>query len=181
MIPQPGGRVRRRAVAGGSPELGTFRFYAEGEPELVFCENETNVRRLYGVDASGPFKDGIGEGLEESGKEVGFEVGGGLGEAVGEEGIGFGVGVVGEEAVDLQQEAFADGDEVVACDVVEAAEEFGEAGGKGGAVEVGEAEDGVEAVAEEVKGEELDEDVALVGEAVEFEAGGIGATGGELP
>ena len=30
----------------------------EGAPELLFCENETNVRRLYGIDAAGYFKDG---------------------------------------------------------------------------------------------------------------------------
>jgi hypothetical protein len=29
--------------------------------EFLFCENETNVRRLFGVEASGPFKDGIND------------------------------------------------------------------------------------------------------------------------
>jgi hypothetical protein len=43
------------------PELGSYRLAFEGSPELYFCENETNVRRFYGVDAAGPFKDGIHE------------------------------------------------------------------------------------------------------------------------
>jgi hypothetical protein len=34
--------------------------YFAGSPELLFCENETNVRRLYGVEGvAGPFKDAI--------------------------------------------------------------------------------------------------------------------------
>ncbi len=42
--------------------LGTMHLYCEGEPELLFCENETNVTRLYGVnDAGGYFKDGIND------------------------------------------------------------------------------------------------------------------------
>ena len=40
------------------PELGGFRLHCEGEPRLLFCDNETNVRRLYGQsDAQGYFKD----------------------------------------------------------------------------------------------------------------------------
>jgi len=37
------------------------RFYAEHSPRALFCENETNVRRLFGVDAPGPFKDAFHE------------------------------------------------------------------------------------------------------------------------
>ncbi len=41
-------------------KLGTFRLYCEGGPELLFCENETNFRKLYGSNqAEGYFKDGI--------------------------------------------------------------------------------------------------------------------------
>ncbi|HYC78622.1 MAG TPA: glucosidase, partial [Planctomycetota bacterium] len=41
-------------------ELGTYRLYCDGAPEIVFCDNDTNVRRLYGVaDARGYFKDGV--------------------------------------------------------------------------------------------------------------------------
>lgn len=48
-------RKPRLAAAGKStikahhPRLGTFNLYAEGDPALLFCENETNVGRLYGV------------------------------------------------------------------------------------------------------------------------------------
>jgi hypothetical protein len=43
------------------PELGSWLLTADGEPRLAFCENETNVRRLYGVDRAGPFKDGTND------------------------------------------------------------------------------------------------------------------------
>ncbi len=40
-----------RAVRLDHPGLpGPYRLYAEGQPELLFTENETNVRRLHGVD-----------------------------------------------------------------------------------------------------------------------------------
>ncbi|MBI5060140.1 glucosidase [candidate division KSB1 bacterium] len=40
--------------------LGEFVCYLDGSPDLLFCENETNYRRLYGLDRGGPFfKDGI--------------------------------------------------------------------------------------------------------------------------
>jgi len=52
------------AVAVKHPELGSYRFYCEGGPELLFCDNETNARRLYGQnDAHGHFKDGFHEYL----------------------------------------------------------------------------------------------------------------------
>ena len=37
--------------------LGTYYLYAEPPNELLFCDNETNLRRLYGVEANGYFKD----------------------------------------------------------------------------------------------------------------------------
>jgi hypothetical protein len=40
--------------------LGSYWLYCDGQPEPLFCENETNVRRLYGDKVSnGPFKDGF--------------------------------------------------------------------------------------------------------------------------
>jgi hypothetical protein len=40
------------------PHLGDYRLHVEGEPSLLFTENQTNVARLFGVqDAPGPFKD----------------------------------------------------------------------------------------------------------------------------
>src|SRR6266536_3408707 len=43
-------------------ELGDYTLHCEGKPDLVFCDNETNTRRLYGQsDAQGFFKDGFDE------------------------------------------------------------------------------------------------------------------------
>jgi hypothetical protein len=40
--------------------LNGYRLYCADSPELLFCENETNVRRLFGLEnATGPFKDGF--------------------------------------------------------------------------------------------------------------------------
>jgi hypothetical protein len=38
-------------------ELGQWFLHFDGDAETLFTENDTNVRRLYGVDAPGPFKD----------------------------------------------------------------------------------------------------------------------------
>ena len=41
-------------------EMGEFRLYAEGAPDVLFCENETNAGRLYGKEtAQAYFKDGF--------------------------------------------------------------------------------------------------------------------------
>lgn len=46
------------AIAARHPELGTYRLYADGDPTLLFTENDTNSRRVFGAgDASGYFKD----------------------------------------------------------------------------------------------------------------------------
>ncbi len=39
--------------------LGTFHLAADGTPDLLFCDNETNVRRLFGLNQPGFFKDGF--------------------------------------------------------------------------------------------------------------------------
>jgi hypothetical protein len=45
-------------------ESGNFRLDCDGKPPLLFCENETNVRRLYGQsEAKGFFKDAFHEFL----------------------------------------------------------------------------------------------------------------------
>lgn len=42
--------------------LGRRRLYCEGSPELLFTENESNTKRLWGVDNATPFvKDGIND------------------------------------------------------------------------------------------------------------------------
>ncbi|MEZ6243113.1 MAG: glucosidase [Phycisphaerales bacterium] len=41
--------------------LGEYRLHVDVDATPLFCENETNARRLYGVDREGPFKDGIND------------------------------------------------------------------------------------------------------------------------
>jgi hypothetical protein len=42
------------------PQFSHMRFFCDNRPEFLFCENETNVTRLWGIDAPGHyFKDGI--------------------------------------------------------------------------------------------------------------------------
>ncbi len=42
--------------------IGKFRLSCDGKPTLLFCENETNVRRLFGMEgAAGFFKDAFHE------------------------------------------------------------------------------------------------------------------------
>src|SRR5436190_1196364 len=43
------------------PQLSTMRLICDDAPELLFCENESNSRRLWGSDAQGYFKDGIND------------------------------------------------------------------------------------------------------------------------
>ena len=45
------------------PELGQRRCWVDASSELVLCENETNVSRLYGHTLPGTFKDGINDYL----------------------------------------------------------------------------------------------------------------------
>src|SRR5260221_980018 len=48
----------RDVVIEKHPELGSYNLYADGNPDVLFCDNETNVRRLHGQnDATGHFKD----------------------------------------------------------------------------------------------------------------------------
>ncbi len=44
-------------------ELGNFTLYADETDKHMFCDNETNTHRLYGVEKKGYFKDGIQEYL----------------------------------------------------------------------------------------------------------------------
>ena len=56
-IRRAGGRIEA-----SHPELGVRELFVDGEPELLFCDNETNFPRLYGLaDVRGPFKDGIND------------------------------------------------------------------------------------------------------------------------
>ncbi|HJU15181.1 MAG TPA: glucosidase [Stellaceae bacterium] len=50
------------AIIAEHPQLGALRLLCEGRPDLLFCDNETNVRRLWGMNsACGFFKDGIND------------------------------------------------------------------------------------------------------------------------
>lgn len=52
-------------------DLGEMYLYTEGAPQLLFCENETNAQRLYGVNgAAGFYKDGVNEYLVQGNREA---------------------------------------------------------------------------------------------------------------
>jgi hypothetical protein len=54
--------VGKSAVLCHQDKLGDNWLYYDASPELLFCENETNYGRLYGVkDVKGPFKDAFHE------------------------------------------------------------------------------------------------------------------------
>jgi Mannosylglycerate hydrolase MGH1-like glycoside hydrolase domain/Glycosyl hydrolase family 63 C-terminal domain len=56
------GTARGAAIAAEHPTLGRYRLVAEGAPDLLFVENETNVPRIFGGPASTRFpKDGIND------------------------------------------------------------------------------------------------------------------------
>ncbi len=61
--PKPGLRqTGDGALVAEHEKLGVFHWYCEGAPPILFCDNETNVRRLYGArHAIGSFKDGIND------------------------------------------------------------------------------------------------------------------------
>jgi hypothetical protein len=56
-----GSRVGETSVVSAThPELGAYRLYCNGEPELLFTENDTNSERVFGVPNASPYvKDGI--------------------------------------------------------------------------------------------------------------------------
>jgi hypothetical protein len=51
----------RRTIESHHAEIGTYWLHCEGDPQLLFTENDTNVRRLYGSSAPGYKKDGIND------------------------------------------------------------------------------------------------------------------------
>jgi hypothetical protein len=52
-------------VAALHPDFPTLHFEADATVKFLFCENETNVNRLFGGNTPGPFKDGINDYLVE--------------------------------------------------------------------------------------------------------------------
>ena len=50
------------AISVDHPDFPPLQLLCEGHPEFLFCENETNARRLWGMNTSGQyFKDGIND------------------------------------------------------------------------------------------------------------------------
>jgi hypothetical protein len=50
------------AIRAQHDQLGVYYLYAEPEASLLFCENETNMARVFGADPATPFpKDGIND------------------------------------------------------------------------------------------------------------------------
>src|SRR5688572_18181558 len=63
--------VNDGSVAAKHPDLGGYRLYCEGRPGLLFCDNETNVRRFYGQnEARGHFKDAFNDYVIAGNKEA---------------------------------------------------------------------------------------------------------------
>jgi hypothetical protein len=55
-------RTNRGVLTARHAEFGDYFFYTDGKPEILFCDNDTNVRRLYGQnDTTGYFKDAFHE------------------------------------------------------------------------------------------------------------------------
>jgi hypothetical protein len=50
-------RLDMSRVIAEHAELGTYHYYADGSPEWLFTENDTNTPHLYGVGSPGHFKD----------------------------------------------------------------------------------------------------------------------------
>jgi hypothetical protein len=48
-------------VAAMHPAMPPMEFCADGRPQLIFCENDTNGVRLFGMHGPGPFKDGFND------------------------------------------------------------------------------------------------------------------------
>ncbi len=59
------------AIVLDHPETGTRWLHCEGSPELLFTENETNARRLFGVDSRTRYvKDGINDYIVHGAREA---------------------------------------------------------------------------------------------------------------
>ena len=54
--------TNREIIEAAHEQLGTYMLHTDGKPEAVFCDNETNIRRLYKQNAvQGHFKDAFHE------------------------------------------------------------------------------------------------------------------------
>jgi hypothetical protein len=60
-VPKPTLRAEAGAITADHEALGRYALSGDGAPELLFCENEPNARRLWNTEGT-PFpKDGIGD------------------------------------------------------------------------------------------------------------------------
>jgi hypothetical protein len=60
-----------KAVRASHPELGEFTLYCDGDPALLFTENETNNERLFQSRNATPYvKDGINDYVVHGGKDA---------------------------------------------------------------------------------------------------------------
>ena len=62
--------ARGAAMVAEHTELGTYYLYVEESAELLFCENETNVVRLYGAKTQGYYKDAFHEYLVQGNRSA---------------------------------------------------------------------------------------------------------------
>ena len=108
------------------PDMPAMEWHADGTPHLLFCENDTNGRRLFGLQGAGPFKDGFNDFLVDHDEDaVAFSRQGTKCAALTRLELG-----VGEEHVlrlrlrpeAAQGDAFADFDAVLATRIAEADE-----------------------------------------------------------
>ena len=85
-VAKPRLQARGDGVEVRHPDIGEFHLALEAAPTLLFCDNDTNPRRLFGMnDAPGYFKDAFHEYLVQ-----------GNGEAVNPDQVGTKVGVLHE-------------------------------------------------------------------------------------
>ncbi len=63
---RPGLHLQDGRVRATSPEGGELEYCLDGQTEWLFCDNETNVPRLFGVPGNGPFKDGFNDRVVHS-------------------------------------------------------------------------------------------------------------------
>jgi hypothetical protein len=54
-------QLEHGSVLARHPRLRDMRLEIDQPPEWLFCENETNMGRLFGVGGTGPYKDGIND------------------------------------------------------------------------------------------------------------------------
>ncbi len=50
--------------------IGNYSLFYEENPELLFCDNDTNIKKLYNVDSEDLFKDGINDFIVNGKKEA---------------------------------------------------------------------------------------------------------------